>query len=100
MSQPGFLRRILLPGFVFQSVVIAGGYGTGRELAEFFLMEGPVGGLLAMLVSTLLWSLVCAVTYDLARVAGTYDYRTFFQKLLKSQAECFAAETFSDVRQP
>ena len=48
MSRPGFLRRILLPGFVFQSVVIAGGYGTGRELAEFFLMEGPVGGLLAI----------------------------------------------------
>ena len=82
MSQPGFLRRILLPGFVFQSVVIAGGYGTGRELAEFFLMEGPVGGLLAMLVSTLLWSLVCAVTYELARAARTYDYRTFFQGLL------------------
>ena len=25
-------RRYLLPGFVFQSVVVAGGYGTGREL--------------------------------------------------------------------
>ena len=53
------LRRFLLPGFVFQSVVIAGGYGTGRELAEFFLSEGPVGGLLAMAVSTLVWSGVC-----------------------------------------
>lgn len=82
MSRPGFLRRVLLPGFVFQSVVIAGGYGTGRELAEFFLMEGPVGGLLAMLVSTLLWSLVCAVTYELARVTKSFDYRTFFQGLL------------------
>jgi len=76
------IRRILLPGFVFQSVVIAGGYGTGRELAEFFLMEGPIGGLLAMGISTLLWSLVCVVTYDLARAAGTFDYRTFFIGLL------------------
>ncbi len=67
---------------MFQSVVIAGGYGTGRELAEFFLMEGPVGGLLAMAVSTLLWSLVCVVTYELARRAGTFDYRTFFKELL------------------
>jgi len=82
MSRLGFLRRILLPGFVFQSVVIAGGYGTGRELAEFFLMEGPIGGLLAMGISTLLWSLVCIVTYDLARRAGTFDYRTFFKGLL------------------
>ena len=61
MNRLSTIRRIILPGFVFQSVVIAGGYGTGRELAEFFLMEGPVGGLLAMGVSTLLWSLVYVV---------------------------------------
>jgi len=76
--------RVLLPGFVFQSVVIAGGYGTGRELAEFFLSEGPRGGLLAMGLSTLLWSLVCAVTYELARITQTFDYRTFFKGLLGS----------------
>ena len=29
--------RTYLPGFVFQSVVIAGGYGTGQELIEYFL---------------------------------------------------------------
>jgi uncharacterized membrane protein YkvI len=82
MGRMSAVRRILLPGFVFQSVVIAGGYGTGRELAEFFLTEGPVGGLLAMGVSTLLWSLVCIITYELARKAGTFDYRTFFRHLL------------------
>jgi hypothetical protein len=27
-----FFRRYLLPGFVFESAVIAGGYATGREL--------------------------------------------------------------------
>lgn len=76
------LKQILLPGFVFQSVVIAGGYGTGRELVEFFLSQGPLGGLLAMAVSTLLWSLVCAVTYELARVLGAYDYRSLLKGLL------------------
>ena len=30
-----WFQRYLLPGFVFQSVIIAGGYGTGRELVEF-----------------------------------------------------------------
>jgi uncharacterized membrane protein YkvI len=82
MSQLSSLRRVLLPGFVFQSVVIAGGYGSGRELVEFFLMEGPRGGLLAMATSTVLWSLVCVVTYELARQGGTYDYRTFLKGLL------------------
>ena len=80
---PGLLKRYLLPGFIFQSVVIAGGYGTGRELAEFFLPYGPKGGLLAMmLVSMTFWSLVCAVAFEYARVFQVYDYRTFCRHLL------------------
>ena len=82
-AAPGLLKRYLLPGFVFQSVVIAGGYGTGRELAEFFLPYGPKGGLLAMmLVSMTFWSLVCAVAFEYARVFQAYDYRTFCRHLL------------------
>lgn len=76
------LRRYLLPGFMFQSVVIAGGYGTGRELAEFFLARGPVGGLLAMAVSTAVWSAVCIAAYEFARVFGVFEYRAFFRRLL------------------
>lgn len=82
MSRPSAFRRYLLPGFVFQSVVIAGGYGTGRELVEFFLTEGPLGGLLAILVTTVIWSAVSMVTFELARLWGTFDYRHFFQHLL------------------
>ena len=51
-----WFRRYLLPGLVFQSICIAGGYGTGRELAEFFLRFGPAGGLLGMLPATLIGS--------------------------------------------
>ena len=76
------LRRYLLPGFVFQSVVIAGGYGTGRELAEFFLSRGPLGGLLAMALATVIFSAVCMASFEFARVFGAFDYRTFFQRLL------------------
>ncbi len=76
-------RSYLLPGLVFQSVVIAGGYGTGRELVEFFLSYGPASGLAAMLaVSTVLWSLVCAASFEFARCFQAFDYRHFFQKLL------------------
>lgn len=76
-------RKYLLPGFVFQSVVIAGGYGTGRELVEYFLNYGPLGGLLGMfLVTTLLWSLILAVTFEFSRRFRAYDYRTFFKSLI------------------
>ncbi|WP_419949059.1 hypothetical protein [Candidatus Palauibacter sp.] len=78
-----WFRRYLLPGFVFQSIIIAGGYGTGRELVEFFLRFGPVGGLLGMLLpATILVSLTSMASFEFVRVFGTYDYRTFFQGLL------------------
>lgn len=75
-------RRYLLPGFVFESAVIAGGYATGRELVEFFLPAGPWGGLLGMAVSMLVWSLVLMASFELARIARTYEYRSFFKLLL------------------
>jgi len=75
-------QLLFLPGFVFQSVVIAGGYGTGREIVEFFLSLGPLRGLLAMAVATLIWSAVCAVSFEFARRFVLYDYRRFFRALL------------------
>jgi len=78
-----FFKKYLLPGFVFQSVTIGGGYGTGRELVEYFLNHGPVGGLLGMLlVTTVMWSVILAATFEFARVFRAFDYRTFFQRLL------------------
>src|SRR5690242_20903943 len=75
-------QRFLLPGLAFKAVVIGGGYATGRELAEFFLPSGPRGGLLAMLVAMLLFSLVCAATFLFARAAAARDYQSFFRALL------------------
>ena len=75
-------QRIILPGLVLQSTMIGGGYATGRELIEFFLKLGPKAGLAAMLVSTLIISLVCVVAFEFARTFETFDYRLFFRKLL------------------
>src|SRR3546814_21180476 len=81
-SASTWFQRYLLPGFVFQAAVIAGGYATGRELVEFFLPAGPWGGLLGMAVSMLVWSAVLMASFELARVARAYDYRSFFRVLL------------------
>jgi uncharacterized membrane protein YkvI len=77
-----WFRRYLLPGFVFEAAVIAGGYATGRELVEFFLPAGPWGGLLGMLISMLFWSAVLMISFELTRRARSYDYRSFFKLLL------------------
>src|ERR1700729_1301300 len=79
---PSRLQRWILPGLAFKAVVIGGGYATGRELAEFFLPSGPGGGLLAILLATLIWSVVCALTFSYAFTYKLLDYRAFFGKLL------------------
>ncbi len=81
-SDSSWFQRYLLPGFAFKAVVIGGGYATGRELAEFFLPSGPQGGLLAILLAMVIWSVVCAVTFSLAYVTRSWNYRSFFQNLL------------------
>ena len=75
-------QRLILPGFALKAVVIGGGYATGRELATFFLPSGPWGGLYGMLLSMLIWSVVCAVTFVFALQTRSLDYRTFFRHLL------------------
>lgn len=75
-------QRYLLPGLVFQSVIVGGGYATGRELVEFFVSNGPLGGLLGMLLAMTIWSVVLTVSFEFARITGSYDYLTFFRNLL------------------
>lgn len=75
-------QRWFLPGFLFQSVIIGGGYATGRELVEFFLSAGPLGGLLSISIVTVVFSVCMAVAFELSRLTRSYDYRTFFKQLL------------------
>jgi uncharacterized membrane protein YkvI len=77
-----FFNAWLLPGFVFMAVVIGGGYSTGRELVEFFGSAGPVGGLLGMLVTVIVWSAVLAISFELVRMTKSYDYQSFCKVLL------------------
>lgn len=81
MKSP-FFKKYLLPGFIFQSLIIGGGYGTGRELVEFFLTQGPVGGYVNIIVAMLIWSTVLAISFELARMGKNYDYRSFLNSLL------------------
>lgn len=74
--------RWILPGLGVKAVVIGGGYATGRELAEFFLSQGPWGGFYAILFATLLFSIFCSLTFVLARRFQTFDYKSFFKRLL------------------
>jgi uncharacterized membrane protein YkvI len=81
-NQSTRFQRLILPAFAFKAAVIGGGYATGRELAEFFLPSGPRGGLLAMGLAMLVWSIVAAITFLFSYATGSLEYRTFFRWLL------------------
>lgn len=77
-----FFRVYIVPGAVFQSVMIGGGYGTGREIVEFFTSYGMLGGLLGMGIAFACLAVVLALTFEFARRYQVYDYRNFFKRLL------------------
>ncbi|WP_350449599.1 YkvI family membrane protein [Aminobacterium mobile] len=82
ITQVKWFSRWLMIGFLCQSVLIGGGYATGRELVEFFMMQGLLQGLYGMAVSTFCFALVGILIFDYARKFHLYNYRSFFQSLL------------------
>jgi uncharacterized membrane protein YkvI len=79
---PRWIRIYIIPGAVFQSVMVGGGYGTGREIVEYFTRLGAWSGLLAFAVAFTVFAVVLALTFELSRLSRTYDYRSFFRVLL------------------
>jgi uncharacterized membrane protein YkvI len=78
----GGWRAYLIPAAVCQSLMIGGGYGTGREIVEFFSRYGMRGGLLGLGLVAGCFAVILAVSYEFARVFRAYDYRAFFRALL------------------
>jgi len=77
-----FFRIYIVPGAIIQSVMVGGGYGTGREIVEYFSGHGALGGILAIGVAFVLLAAVTSVTFEFARTFRAFDYRLFFKTLL------------------
>lgn len=73
---------VVAPGCVFQSVMIGGGYGTGREVVQYFTQYGLWGGVGAMAVSCAALSVFLAFLFEAARFFRAYDYRSLCKPLL------------------
>jgi len=77
-----WFKAWIVPGAVFQAVIVGGGYGTGREVVEYFSNTGPWGGLANAALNGLLFGVVLAVALDYARRYEVRDYRLFIKSLL------------------
>ena len=79
---PRWIRVYLIPGAIFQSIMVGGGYGTGRELVEYFVQFGIGGAFKGLVVATVLFSTILALTFEFARVFKAFDYRSFLRQLI------------------
>jgi uncharacterized membrane protein YkvI len=77
-----WVTSVLMPAAVFQSVIVGGAYGTGREVAEFVSRFGPWGGLGVIALAGVGFGVILAVSFELARITRCFDYRRFLRGLL------------------
>lgn len=81
-TMSAFWRTYVVPAAVFQSVIVGGGYATGREVVEYVSRHGDSGGLIACGVIAMLFGIVLATSFALAHRLRLTDYRHFLRALL------------------
>ena len=77
-----FYYYFFIPAAIFQSVIIGGGYATGREIVEFVTRNNPIGGFISLAVITVTFSLVMSISFAFAKKFAKFDYRGFLTALL------------------
>jgi len=78
---PTRFHTLLLPAIIAQSMIIGGGYATGREVVEYAGRFGSRGWLSVAIIAVC-FSVVMALAFELARLAGAYDYKTWSRNLV------------------
>jgi uncharacterized membrane protein YkvI len=82
MNYSRISRAYIVPIAAYQAVAIAGGYGTGREVIEFFTSYGVFGGFYGLAAAALFLGAVTALSFEFSRIFRIYDYRSFFKELI------------------
>ena len=76
----GAFGRYLLPGVILQSVLIGGGYATGREIIEYGAKFGAKGWI-AGLGIFIGFVVVAILTFEMARLYRIYDYKYMVKEI-------------------
>lgn len=71
----GFVDRYLSPGFVLMSVMIGGGFATGREIVQYGGQYGYKGWIVGLTIA-LTFSALCVISFEVARKFQVFDYRS------------------------
>lgn len=76
----GFMK-VLLPGIVLQSVLMGGGYATGREIIEYGGKFGAIGWV-SGIFTFLTFAVIAVLTFELARIYRIYDYKSILKQII------------------
>lgn len=77
----GWFGKLVLPGIILQSVLIGGGYATGREIVAYGAKFGPRGWL-AVVAIFVGFTVMAALTFEVARVFRVYEYKGFVRQII------------------
>jgi uncharacterized membrane protein YkvI len=77
----GRFGSIVLPAIILQSLLIGGGYASGREVVAYGAKFGSAG-LLAIVAIFVGFTVMSVVVFDLSRTFGTYDYKSYMQAII------------------
>ena len=73
--------KYLLPGVILQSVLIGGGYATGREIYQYGAMFGSMGWISGITIA-IGFSLFAFLTFEICRMKKVYDYKNFIKQMI------------------
>ena len=76
----GPFGKLFLPAIVVQSVLVGGGYATGRTVVEYGAQYGRFGAATAVVIF-LGYIAIATAVFEFARVFKAYDYKTFQKNL-------------------
>ncbi len=76
------IKRVLVPGIIFQSVIIGGGYASGREAMEYCAKYG-MNGLFVIILCAALFSFLLFLSFLAAKKFQAYDYKSLSECLIK-----------------
>jgi len=77
----GRFGRLILPAIILQSVLIGGGFATGREIVEFGGSYGALGWIAGVGIF-FGFTITAILMFEFARKYQVFDYRALFQKLI------------------
>lgn len=80
-SKASFYAKYLLPGVILQSVLIGGGYATGREIYQYGAMFGSMGWISGITIA-IGFSLFAFLTFEICRIYKVYDYKNFIKQVI------------------